>query len=343
MGTWGRKSRLARALQTRLKLTEQTEQSLSSWLGEGWTAEPIVGDASVRAYFRIFAAGKTFILALYPPQLHEQLLRFLEAYRAIEGLIPVPAVLEHSDEAVLQEDAGSLSLFQLLHEDRQGGVDAYAAAVGILVRLQRGRDPGLLPPFTAAYFFNELEMAREFFVEKLMGRDAAAAAAHERAICEAVARHPYRLCHRDFHGNNLYVIDGSLLVIDYQDVRMGPDTYDLASLLRDRGVARILGAAAELDLLGRWAAESGAEGDFRRRYFEVLLQRSIKILGTFAKQPIVRGLTSYLRFIPPTLESIQRCIEELPEFEPLRDIFTRSFDLATAEERARDLNQRGGN
>ena len=27
--------------------------------------------------------------------------------------------------------------------------------------------------------------------------------------------------------------DGSLYVIDFQDARMGPDTYDLASLLRD--------------------------------------------------------------------------------------------------------------
>jgi aminoglycoside/choline kinase family phosphotransferase len=76
----------------------------------------------------------------------------------------------------------------------------------------------------------------------------------------------------------------------------------------------------------------------RRRYFETLLQRSIKILGTFAKQPIARGRMHYLDFIPPTLESIIRCVEELPAYAALRDMFPLAFDLDRARERARELN-----
>ena len=41
------------------------------------------------------------------------------------------------------------------------------------------------------------------------------------------------LCHRDYHSRNLMLHDGSLFIIDFQDARMGPDTYDLVSLLRD--------------------------------------------------------------------------------------------------------------
>ena len=41
------------------------------------------------------------------------------------------------------------------------------------------------------------------------------------------------LCHRDYHSRNLMLHDGSLYIIDFQDARMGPDTYDLVSLLRD--------------------------------------------------------------------------------------------------------------
>jgi len=36
---------------------------------------------------------------------------------------------------------------------------------------------------------------------------------------------------------------------------MGPDTYDLASLLRDRGVARILGDQTELEFVDYYAAD----------------------------------------------------------------------------------------
>lgn len=120
---------------------------------------------------------------------------------------------------------------------------------------------------------------------------------------------------------------------------MGPDTYDMASLLRDRGVARILGDEAELSLLDHYARVTGAEGDVRQRYFETLLQRSIKILGTFSKQPIVRGRMHYLDFIPPTLESVRRCLEELPAYASLRDIFPLSFDLDEARRRVRDLQE----
>ena len=41
------------------------------------------------------------------------------------------------------------------------------------------------------------------------------------------------LCHRDYHSRNLMLHDEPLYIIDFQDARMGPDTYDLASLLRD--------------------------------------------------------------------------------------------------------------
>ena len=134
---------------------------------------------------------------------------------------------------------------------------------------------------------------------------------------------------------------------------MGPDTYDLASLLRDRGVARILGEDTELELIDYYAdwrvhgfparspLPQGERRSMRRRYFETLLQRSIKILGTFSKQPITRGRMHYLDFIPPTLESIERCIEELPgQYGALRDIFPLRFDVEEARARARTLNER---
>ena len=41
------------------------------------------------------------------------------------------------------------------------------------------------------------------------------------------------LCHRDYHSRNLMPHPGVLYIIDFQDARMGPDTYDLVSLLRD--------------------------------------------------------------------------------------------------------------
>jgi len=85
----------------------------------------------------------------------------------------------------------------------------------------------------------------------------------------------------------------------------------------------------------------GADGDLRTRYFETLLQRSLKILGTFSRQPIERGRLHYLEFIPPTLESIERCLRELPEFPELSRVFPLRFSLEAAEERVKGMHQDG--
>jgi aminoglycoside/choline kinase family phosphotransferase len=102
---------------------------------------------------------------------------------------------------------------------------------------------------------------------------------------------------------------------------MGPDTYDVASLLRDRGAAGVLGSETEMALVDRYAAARGAGCHLRQRYFETLLQRSIKILGTFARQALIRDRRHYLDFIPPALESVRLCIGELPEFADLESDF----------------------
>ena len=313
---------------------------LDNWLGSGWTATPLAGDASVRAYYRVAAAdGKTYMLAYYPPEVRAQLQRFLGAYESIAPHGRIPEVLQHCEFAVLQHDVGDRTLFDVLHEDREEGLRLYRAALDLLAAFQHAPDRGLNAAFTAEFFYGELEMAREFYVEQLMQGNVEPILPMLKRLCENVAAHPYVLCHRDFHGQNLHVIDDTIYLIDYQDLRMGPDMYDVASLLRDRGVARILGDEAELDLLAYYAEAIGAQGDYRRRYFETLLQRSIKILGTFSKQPIVRGRMHYLDFIPPTLESIRRCIDELPAFGALRDMFPLDFDVEAARRRARELNK----
>ena len=321
-------------------LPSEAARYVDEWLGAGWEAKPLAGDASVRAYYRVTGPdGKSYILAYYPQEVRAQLARFLASSELIAPHVRVPAVLEHCDFAVLQDDVGERTLFDVLHDDREEGLRLYRAAIDLLAGFQKAGETDINAPFTAEFFYGELEMAREFYVEKLMGGDVAALEPIMKKICENVARHPYVLCHRDFHGQNLHLLNGALYLIDYQDLRMGPDTYDLASLLRDRGVGRIVGDAAELDLLAHYAAVTGAQGDVRQRYFETLLQRSIKILGTFAKQPIVRGRMHYLDFIPPTLESIRRCIDELPGYAALRDMFPLQFDAETARRRAQDLNR----
>ncbi len=321
-------------------LPDDAAAFLTEVVGEGWTVRPLAGDASVRRYFRVVLPDRsTRMLAWYPDEVRPQLRRFLDAYNAVVPYGRIPEIVKYSDAAVLQHDVGDRTLYDLLHDDRQEGVRLYRHAVEDLVEFQRASADGINPAFTADFFFNELEMTRQFYVEILMGvaHDRSAALVSPfRKLAEEVAQHPYVLCHRDYHGQNIHVFNDALYLIDYQDLRMGPDSYDLASLLRDRGVARLLGDDQEMELVGYYAGLRGDAG-LRGRYFETLLQRSLKILGTFSKQPIARGKLHYLEFIPATIESVERCLRELPELAGLRQILPLEFDLDAATKRVKGM------
>src|SRR5215212_4009019 len=307
-------------------------------LGEEWTARPLAGDASVRAYYRLATPdGRTVILSWYPPDVRPQMQLFLHAYRALSPHVRVPELLATSDSAALQQDVGDRTLYDVLHEDRVAGLRLYRRAIDLLIDFQRAPGHDVNPPFTAQFFLGELEMTREYYVEKLSGvshRRSAALKPFFKKLSENLAAQPYVLCHRDYHGQNLHVINDELFLIDYQDMRMGPATYDLASLLRDRGVARMVGDETEMELVDYYGRHGGQGGPaLRRQYFEALLQRSLKILGTFSRQPIDRGRLHYLDFIPPTLESVRRCLDELPEMAPLAEVLPMHIDVDATRRR----------
>jgi aminoglycoside/choline kinase family phosphotransferase len=340
---------------TESNLPDEAAAFLTESVAGEWSVSPLPGDASFRRYFRVqLADGTTKMLAWYPAEMEPQLRRFLDAYAAVKPHAYVPTVTHQSHFAALQEDVGDRTLYDLLGDNREEGVKWYRKAITLLVYFQKAGGMSINPPFTASFFGEELEMTREFYVEKLMGVSPEVSLQLQpllKKLAGNIARHPYVLCHRDFHGQNIHIFKDKLYLIDFQDMRMGPDTYDAASLLRDRGVGRILGDETELELVdyyaewrsvgvpGRTELPHGERRSTRRRYFETLLQRSIKILGTFAKQPISRGRLWYLDFIPPTIESVQRCLQELPEYAKIGEMLPMDFSVEKARARVEALGR----
>ena len=124
------------------------------------------------------------------------------------------------------------------------------------------------------------------------------------AIAGELAAEPRVLCHRDYHSRNLMCTTTTLYVIDFQDARMGPDTYDLASLLRDSYVDVPSRRRRTDRLLRRPHLRRRADPgnrDFRRRFDMMALQRNLKALGTFGYQSTARGNPVYMQYMPRTL------------------------------------------
>jgi hypothetical protein len=112
-------------------------------------------------------------------------------------------------------------------------------------------------------------------------------------------------------------------MIDFQDARMGPVTYDLVSLLRDSYVDL---TGRELDELIAYflALKGGADAaEFRRRFDLMAVQRNLKALGTFGYQTIARGNPVYIQYIPRTLQYVRTNLERYPRFARLREVLAK--------------------
>jgi aminoglycoside/choline kinase family phosphotransferase len=118
-------------------------------------------------------------------------------------------------------------------------------------------------------------------------------------LTAAIAEHPRRVCHRDYHLNNLFLLPGDEVgLIDYQDMLIGPDTYDGVSLVGERAMLRLLAEEERRQLREAWAAATGAAPGWTNRWRLVSLQRGLKVLGTFSRLTLA-GASVYQQWVGP--------------------------------------------
>ncbi len=135
---------------------------------------------------------------------------------------------------------------------------------------------------------------------------------HDRwadALCREILAHPRALCHRDFHGNNLFPVDGGIAAIDFQDLRSGPDTYDIASLLWERTTLDWMTPELADAMIERFARRRALDAAaLRGRFDRVLLQRAWKVCGTFARAVAAGRGEAYRRYLPGEIALVGRLL-----------------------------------
>jgi aminoglycoside/choline kinase family phosphotransferase len=116
-------------------------------------------------------------------------------------------------------------------------------------------------------------------------------------LAATIDRHPRRVCHRDYHLNNLLIQpDGAVGIIDIQDILIGPDTYDVVSLVAERAALKLLPRTVADEVLASWAERTGAANGWRERVTAVQLQRGLEVLGSFARF-VLEGQDSYTEWL----------------------------------------------
>ena len=312
---------------------------------------PLTPDASTRSYFRVGWKRSTAVAAVYPEPFDPAFHPYLDITRLFaESDLPVPEIyaVEGTAGIIVQEDLGDRRLFHIYEDESEDRCEEYKEqAIELIARIQAATDKAIqVNSIASRLAFDEAKLSWElnFFLEHYFGSLRKETLRHaEKAELEAelndiaaeLAAVPRVLCHRDYHASNLMVDQKDRLrIIDHQDARMGPASYDLVSFLLDRQPC--MPSLAELrshrlfflEERRRKGVGSIDPDDFALEFRLMTIQRGLKATGTFSYQSAVcdRG-SVYEPFIQPTLQIVLQAADWLERFPTLRKMLRERINI----------------
>ncbi len=336
-----------------LEYLEKDEVALAEFLKSTKikSVAKLPGDASTRRYFRIESENRRMILMRTDPFPNEGMsLPFLVQQKHLQSSgIDVPQIIDLDPTLgfILLEDLGDITLLRHLQDvvSRELEREIYERVIDSLIDLQVQASPSAHPDsknpaFSLRFDHEKLMWEMEFMIEHfyqgylartLAPEDLALMRSQLSQICDHLASISTVFTHRDFHSRNVMVTPTSVpnsprfVMIDFQDGRMGPPQYDLASLLKDSyyqleevQIQRLLDY-----YVTRFEALTGTKMDrdaFMMGFDLMSVQRNLKAIGSFASFLQKRGNPGYLKYIGNTFENVRRTLLKYPQYSKLREV-----------------------
>jgi len=329
----------------------KTDGKISNFFGE---EKPLItklpGDASTRKYFRADLKGNSFIIMQRDPfSGEEKSLPFLSVGQHMRDAgVQVPEVFELDAEKgiMVLEDLGDRTLLHKLNcvSDMEIERHLYEKVLDVMVDMQIQCSPKnfesayakSFKPFNERFDFEKLMWELNFTVEhfyetylqrSITDKDKKTLQKGFKSICKELALEPEVFNHRDFHSRNVMLRGKGeeVVLIDFQDARLGPPQYDLVSFLRDSYYQ--LSEFQVEHLLNYYIARYEAKSEekinkehFQRIFDLMTIQRNFKAIGSFASFLNRRGNSTYLKFIGNTFENIRRVLLRYPHLSDLREV-----------------------
>lgn len=319
--------------------TDRRREALSTWLRTQLEADDFEltvasADASFRRYFRVALTGRSWIAMDAPPEREDSSAFVTVAGMLREAGVHAPAIhaCDLDQGFMLLEDLGDRTYLDVLDVDNADAL--FDDAIEALLAWQQASRPGVLPDYDRATLETELALFPDWFLARhlevaLDDDERRALATVGERLVDAALEQPRVFVHRDFMPRNLMVADPNPGVIDFQDARYGPVTYDIVCLFRDAFLS--WPAERVADWLGRYHARAAALGlpvpedpdAFRAACDWMGLQRHLKVLGIFARIRYRDGKPHYLGDAPRFIDYVMPVLDRYAELAPLAALFRR--------------------
>lgn len=305
-----------------LKLPDHIDTFLKQANWGDASVEALDGDASGRRYFRVRGAEREAILMDAPPP-DEDPKPFLKVadYLAANDLRAPKIIAAQPDEGlVLLEDFGNRRMREYVdaHPDEETAI--YKTAIDTLVDLHE-LPPADCPAYDLDFYQTELALFTEWYCD-VRGLSVDFGSYHsmwKSALQTVLAQqNPGVTVLRDYHAENIMLLEQGQGLLDFQDALIGHPAYDLVSLLQD--ARRDVSPELEAQMLQHYSERTDSGEAFRSAYYILGAQRNLKIIGIFVRLWKRDGKPRYLSLIPRVWGLLERDLLH-PELKSVRTWF----------------------
>lgn len=282
---------------------------------------PLAQSGSPRQYYRISAGDKTYIGTYVPdPSEGECFVKLSEVFGKYHRHVPQVFATSEDGHFYIQKDLGDRSLFSVLSTPKS--MEHIKETLQRLVLLQKTPEDAwasvcIAKPFSKRqimwdlnYFKYEYLKPQEIvFDEELLEDDFELLAGRLMSIPDEF--HGFMM--RDCQSRNVMLTEDGPIFIDYQGGRKGPALYDAVSLL--------------------WQARAGFSNEFRKEMLdfycnsycdgeskkisemlswlsEIVLYRTLQVLGAYGFRGLVQHKAHFLLSIPGALSNLRTLLED---------------------------------
>jgi len=302
---------------------------------------PLPGAGSNRRYYRMTAAsGDSYIGCIGTSIDENQSFIRLSDYMLSQGL-SVPRVICHSADYMLyiQEDLGTLSLFDALRQGRSSGgnysddeIALLRCVMSDLPNLQfRGGSPEIFQycypqaEMDASSVMYDLNYFKYCFL-KLSGlefNEIRLQTDFDNFCADLLVEDADTFLYRDFQARNVMLHDGRPYYIDFQGGRRGPIYYDVASFLWQASAKYSESLRQQLidvywDSLQSYTQSPScpvsyyhiSKDHFLRRLNFFVLFRTLQVLGAYGFRGLWERKQHFLLSIPPAIENLRTLLAQ---------------------------------
>jgi N-acetylmuramate 1-kinase len=304
---------------------------------------PLAGDASSRRYYRVIDGKNSWVLMEWEPFKEIADFPFLSVQKYFfDNNIRVPQIYNYSKELglFLLEDLGDLTLERRFWEFQNQDVilPFYKKTLDQLIKIHslsfddttERKCTAYKVEFSVEKLLWEMNYAKKNLLQDLLkinltDKIDSQLSKEFVALCETLYSSPQVICHRDFHSRNVMLSYNDLVIIDFQDARLGPPVYDLVSLfcdsyveLNDTSVKILMDYYKENFPHFKKLNLSNSQWD---HFYDLqTIQRCFKACGSFASFKIMRNDSRYLNYIAPTLKLILKKLKQINSCPTLESI-----------------------